>query len=86
MDNELPGFGILVTVMPEAVLAARFELGAVDSGRASEERVVEARAAALNGATVLAAGFRSVDAAGETLPSAVGRTFLLDRSTEPDDW
>lgn len=77
LDKELPGFGTLVTVTPEAELAALLAVGAADSGRANGEADVAGLA---DGA---ASEFAEV--AGDEAAVAVGRSFLLDRSTEPID-
>lgn len=94
LEMELPGLGILVTVTPEDELLG---LPGVDAdvdgieamGRAAaaaaaeEEPVLGVAGSAATPEPVK--GDDKVVGAGDARPDAVGRYFLLDRSTEPDD-
>ena len=106
LESELPGLGMLVTVMREDVFEALAAVGAAESGRDVDGAGTGGRAAA---EAELALAVGSAEAAlvpngdGETeavgaaraleddgaedagTPVAVGRNFLLERSTEPED-
>ncbi len=96
LDNELPGLGILVTVMPDEVLAALPVMGAAETERDDAEADAVA-AAALDEpgyageeeASLAAAGDgEEVDADADDddgMTPGMGRNFLLDRSMDPDD-
>ena len=91
LDSALPGLGMLVTVMPDEVLAASPIAGAAESGRGKLDAVTpallmptEADAGLVIEEAVVAA--RGIDVvAGDETAAPVGRNFLLERSTEPND-
>lgn len=103
LESELPGLGILVTVMPEEMLAALPVVGAAESGRdvngaeaggrdgAADElalaagSAVEAKGDGEAEVGVAAKVLDGDEAAGFETLARVGRNFLLERSTEPDD-
>ena len=101
LDRELPGVGMLVIVMPEETLAALAVVGATVDGRGIVGVEADGRAAALDGpalavgrgeamaavgaGVVGVAGGLAKEVEGERAATLVGRNFLLERSTEPED-
>ena len=85
----------MVTVMPDVTLAALPVVGAAESGRADGGAGTEDLLGVIGGlgdgsvgeAEAEAVGTLRVldDDAGDETAAPVGRNFLLDRSTEPED-